>query len=96
METPRGDPQCWTFTPLYSGAKVIGYPADKMVNGQGEIWGMSGDYNLEKNDTLITYNKIDTSGGQSGSPIFCHDEVKSNDDNDIFMGFDKIVGVHTG
>lgn len=76
----------------YSGAKVIGYPGEK----DGELYGMSGDYNLVNKSTVIKYEKIDTSGGQSGSPIFCHEDNKSNDDDEsIFKQFDEIIGVHT-
>ena len=78
----------------YSAVKVMGYPGDKY---DGDVlFGMSGDYNLQKKNTLVTYKQIDTSGGQSGGPIFSHEDNKSNDDKDIFTKFGEIVGVHTG
>ena len=47
----------------YSGAKVIGFPGDN--DKQGELWGMSGDFNLFNNNnlslnSLITYKDVDT------------------------------------
>ena len=59
---------------------IAGYPAEK----RGGLYGMNGTYryiknNIYNNDT-ICYDDIDTTGGQSGSPIF----VNNN----------NIVGVH--
>lgn len=73
----------------YSGAKVIGYPGEK----DGELWGMTGDYNLNDKNTLISYRNIDTTAGQSGSPIFDYIESKSDD---TFTRLNEIIGVHTG
>ena len=48
----------------HSGATVIGYPGER----DSELHGMSGDYNLENKNRVITCTQIDTSPGQSGSP----------------------------
>ena len=63
---------------------IYGYPADNK-NRLGELWGMNGKYNIVKNkkycNELLYYNNIDTSGGQSGSPIFIYNN--------------NIIGIHT-
>eukprot|EP01084_Bolivina_argentea_P170264 295038_1 len=79
----------------YKHCKVIGFPGEK--DKQGQLYGMSGDYNLENKGKLITYKQIDTSPGQSGSPIFYDSETEEKIvDDDIFTKFNEIVGVHTG
>merc|ERR1711933_481436 len=79
---------------VYKNSKVIGFPGE--IEKKGQLYGMSGDYNVNDKGTLISYKQIDTSRGQSGSPIFCHSENKYDDDDDIFIRFDEIIGVHTG
>jgi len=61
---------------------VIGFPGEK----NGEIWGMKGIQDksnepiaIAKN--VITYKNIDTSAGQSGSPIILNDNK-------------SIIGIH--
>eukprot|EP01084_Bolivina_argentea_P011039 20626_1 len=61
---------------------IVGYPGEKQL--QGQLYGMNGDGcmgyindEIQKNK-LIIYNNIDTSKGQSGSPIFECDK-KSDD-----------------
>jgi len=60
-----------------------------LLKKKGELWGMNGE--IEEDDwknELIIYDSIDTTPGQSGSPLFFK---YSNHDN----GY-AIVGVHTG
>eukprot|EP01084_Bolivina_argentea_P070680 128521_1 len=62
--------------------QVSGYPGEK----NGECWGCNGSMKLEKE--CITYSSIDTSGGQSGSPIYLYGDAHGQSPH--------IVGVHTG
>ena len=50
---------------------LYGYPGDNK-DKLGQLWGMNGNYHFisKNNNELMYYNNIDTSGGQSGSPIF--------------------------
>src|SRR5688572_3535414 len=70
---------------------IMGYPGE--INKIYQLWGMESNENnqnnitIENNENIITYNDIDTSKGQSGSPIIiCND----NNQNQI-----QIIGVHT-
>jgi V8-like Glu-specific endopeptidase len=70
-------------------AAVIGFPVEHM----GEKWGMAQEippnerikwkFNKSEEKNILTYSFIDTSPGQSGSPI-------------LGMGPKDVVGVHTG
>eukprot|EP01084_Bolivina_argentea_P276789 472370_1 len=87
--------------------KVIGYPGQENKL-RGQLYGMKGVCNFKyindkiKYNKLLIYDNIDTSGGQSGSPIFeCLDEKKNGNDmddekydNNIYKSFGRIVGVH--
>jgi len=63
--------------------KVIGFPGEK----NGEIWGMKGtqdnsnDSIVIDSNNVIRYNNIDTTRGQSGSPIILNDNK-------------SIIGIH--
>jgi glutamyl endopeptidase len=48
-----------------NGATVQGYPGDKAFGTQ---WTMSG--NIKKSTKLMVFYRMDTAGGQSGSPVF--------------------------
>ncbi|MFL6070713.1 MAG: trypsin-like serine peptidase [Actinomycetes bacterium] len=48
-----------------NGATVQGYPGDKAFGTQ---WTMSGT--IKKSTKLMVYYRMDTAGGQSGSPVF--------------------------
>jgi len=48
-----------------NGATVQGYPGDKAFGTQ---WTMSG--NIKKSSKLMVFYRMDTAGGQSGSPVF--------------------------
>eukprot|EP01084_Bolivina_argentea_P222999 377374_1 len=82
--------------------KVIGYPGELAIRGQ--LYGMKGVGKINyindqiKHNKLIIYDNIDTSDGQSGSPIFeCCDDDKNDDEkneHNIYKTFGRIVGVH--
>eukprot|EP01084_Bolivina_argentea_P134678 237486_1 len=80
--------------------KVIGYPGEEKLRGQ--LYGMKGigkvDYiNDEiKYNKLIIYNDVDTTKGQSGSPIFeCYEmDDEQQDNSNIFKSFGSIIGIH--
>jgi glutamyl endopeptidase len=56
-----------------NGATVQGYPGDKALGTQ---WTMSG--NIRKSTKLMVFYKMDTAGGQSGSPVFDITGAKCN------------------
>ena len=56
-----------------NGATVQGYPGDKAFGTQ---WTMSG--NIKKSTKLMVYYRMDTAGGQSGSPVFDITGAKCN------------------
>lgn len=66
-------------------ASVVGFPCER----EGEKWGMVGSVNILDDETtrqhneILMYEEIDTTEGQSGSPVML-DSSK------------KIIGVHTG
>ena len=66
---------------------IYGYPGEYINDSTGvaQLYGMSGNYSLinnnKYNNELIYYDNIDTSGGQSGSPIFIYNNC--------------IIGIHT-
>ena len=74
-------------TDLNSQIEIYGYPGDKMIeqnNGKyfKYLYGMKGDFEFYNN--LITYSKIDTMPGQTGSPICIEANLQSR----------YIIGVH--
>ena len=65
---------------------------------------MSGDGVIDEDRShRIKYFNIDTTSGQSGSPIFQspqesdikEDEKQQEQNNDIFCSFNEVIGVHT-
>ena len=48
--------------------------------------------NLNPKKSLVVYNKIQTTGGQSGSPAFL--EIRSNDETQKSQY--QVIGVHVG
>eukprot|EP01084_Bolivina_argentea_P134676 237481_1 len=80
--------------------KVIGFPGFLgQKDKRGELYGMAGDGKMDythkktKMNKLITYKNIDTTGGQSGCPIF-KDEEKSSE-QDLYNSLNEIIGIHT-
>eukprot|EP01084_Bolivina_argentea_P120387 213366_1 len=68
------------------GYNIFGFPGD---DKEGELWGMfsyvkNAQY-IERQNELIRYSNIDTTGGQSGAPIYFS-----------IYGTVCIIGVHTG
>jgi glutamyl endopeptidase len=63
---------------------IIGYPNDnsQQVNGPA-LWGQAGHLDVVKPRQL--FYKVDTGGGQSGSPVFCWDDKS---------GLPVAVGIH--
>ena len=80
-------------------AKVIGYPGkfrDEIKTNW--MYGMIGNYEISPNNiNLLQYKNIQTSGGQSGSPIFGISSG-NNDTKSIYQEWNNanIIGIHTG
>lgn len=80
----------------FDSFSIVGYPGEK----KGELWGQkieeygsSDAKGLKCTATLVTYSTVDTTGGQSGSPILCN--VGDFGEEGGFT--DKMIcGVHTG
>ncbi len=67
--------------------KDMGYPQVEMKQDVQDL-----NYNLNSKKCLVIYNKIQTTKGQSGSPIFL--EFYPNNQNLIPKY--QLIGVHTG
>eukprot|EP01084_Bolivina_argentea_P079773 144624_1 len=74
-------------------ATIIGFPGEY----NGEMYGANGLLVESKNKNLWTY-KIDTTRGQSGSPIFQQKVFQEKHFNTKipFVSLSKIIGIHTG
>eukprot|EP01084_Bolivina_argentea_P238292 400341_1 len=83
--------------------KVIGYPGEEKI--RGELYGMIGNGQVKYVNIRTQYNKliaydIDTSAGQSGSPVFKVGDIdnKENDEKEckdnIYKSFGDIIGIH--
>ena len=79
-------------------AKIIGYPGSYKNNiTTNWLYGMTGKYKIQKKQTLLDYSDINTSMGQSGSPVF---NISDNENtiNNIYNNWSNvtIIGIHTG
>eukprot|EP01084_Bolivina_argentea_P276225 471289_1 len=63
-------PALIALRPGYYDASINGYPGEK----KGEFWGMKGKINCNQQG-LCMYKDIDTTGGQSGSPIIVQGQI---------------------
>ena len=74
----------------YAGTYLSGYAGEK----RGQMWGMGGKAaNLTKKHGLLLYEDIDSTAGQSGSPLFVHQK------RDRFFKASLpliCIGIHTG
>eukprot|EP01084_Bolivina_argentea_P083087 150450_1 len=68
---------------------VCGYPGEK----NGTFWGMIGTASILKNKHVVAYN-IDTTGGQSGSPILLDNRIVGVHTNGDFLGLKKNYGTY--
>jgi len=67
-------------------ARVYGYPGENNLSGDPyEMYGTIDKVAMD--NRVITYKDIDTTGGQSGSPVFVQDPVNNNW---------ILIGIHTG
>ena len=71
----------------YKG-EIYGYPGDK----NGECWGMIGDVVVLENEYLISYDNIDTTGGQSGAAIWVNGEIVGVHTNGDYLGVKENYG----
>jgi len=72
---------------LVKEALIYGYPGEK----NGELWGMKGQISIAADD-VFSYSDIDTTGGQSGSPII---GVAQLQDSSSSLTRYVLLGVHT-
>ncbi|RSM18264.1 hypothetical protein CDV31_002990 [Fusarium ambrosium] len=79
----------WTQTPISQSAAdlgVVGYPGDIMNDGErgARMYEMfrKTDFNVESSDLHMLEYRIDTYGGNSGSPVFNHQKPL------------RVIGVH--
>ena len=101
-EDVMNDPNCV----LNNECFLYGYPGDNK-NRLGQLWGMNGNYHFMSmcDNETIYYNNIDTSGGQSGSPIFIYnnnilaihsmgDDMNNSRNYGTVLNNDKINWIH--
>eukprot|EP01084_Bolivina_argentea_P006393 12116_1 len=70
-------------------ACIVGYPYEK----KGQLYGMKEKVcTPEENNAVLFYDKLITSGGQSGSPILQLDHINDG----LYSNGKTIVGIHTG
>ncbi|KAI8105146.1 hypothetical protein M9435_000316 [Picochlorum sp. BPE23] len=77
--SPQMAPSAKTYMPLVidnpaagTTLNTAGYPADvggKIRRGQ---WRASGEVSITPDDSRVLYHRVDTTGGQSGSPIYLY------------------------
>lgn len=77
--SPKMAPNTKTYMPLVIGnpaagstVNTAGYPADVGGKTRRGQWRASGTVSITPGDSRVLYNDVDTSGGQSGSPIYLY------------------------
>lgn len=89
----KGMPQVFGGEGAIAQVSVCGYPKEVQwagEEGSGKMFGMDGHGQMSEAGNLIVYRDIDTSGGQSGSPVIHERRLHDGDE------CDTIVGVHVG
>eukprot|EP01084_Bolivina_argentea_P148081 258970_1 len=80
--SPKAQMKC-----MFKG-EIYGYPGEK----NGQLWGMNGDIIILNEQYLISYNTIDTTGGQSGAPIFVNGKIVGIHTNGDYLGVKENYG----